>query len=56
MVRTSSAGKPRALSTITIVTRPACGILAAPIDANVDVKLNDPDFTRPNLIMAPPTW
>lgn len=41
IVRTSSAGKPSALRTITIVTSPACGILAAPIDANVAVKLNN---------------
>uniref|UniRef100_A0A8C2QNV2 Uncharacterized protein n=1 Tax=Cricetulus griseus TaxID=10029 RepID=A0A8C2QNV2_CRIGR len=33
---TSSAGRPTALSTITMVTRPACGTPAAPMLAAVD--------------------
>ena len=37
----SSVGKPTALSTITMVTSPACGIPAAPILAKVAVKLNN---------------
>ena len=35
----SLTGKPTDCNTITIVTRPALGILAAPIDATVAVKL-----------------
>lgn len=37
----SSAGKPHASNTITMVTRPACGIPAAPILANVAVILRN---------------
>lgn len=37
---TSSAGKPTVSKTITIVTSPACGIPAAPIEAAVAVTLN----------------
>ena len=36
---TSSAGRPTALSTITMVTRPACGTPAAPMLAAVAVTL-----------------
>lgn len=36
---TSSAGKPTVSNTITIVTRPACGMPAAPILAAVAVIL-----------------
>lgn len=36
---TSSGGSPTVSRTITNVTRPACGIPAAPIDAAVDVIL-----------------
>lgn len=36
---TSSAGSPIALKTITMVTSPACGTLAAPMDARVAVML-----------------
>jgi len=36
---TSSAGSPNVSKTITIVTNPACGIPAAPIDAIVAVTL-----------------
>lgn len=36
---TSSAGSPTVSNTITIVTRPACGIPAAPILAAVAVIL-----------------
>lgn len=36
---TCSAGSPIVLSTMTIVTRPACGIPAAPIAAAVAVML-----------------
>ncbi len=35
----SLTGNPTDCKTITIVTRPALGILAAPIDATVAVKL-----------------
>lgn len=35
----SSTGRPTEVSTINIVTRPALGILAAPILAQVAVKL-----------------
>lgn len=35
----SSVGSPTAASTITIVTRPACGTPAAPTDAAVAVML-----------------
>lgn len=35
----SSVGKPTAVSTITKVTSPACGMPAAPILANVAVML-----------------
>jgi hypothetical protein len=35
----SLTGKPTDCNTITIVTKPALGILAAPIDATVAVKL-----------------
>lgn len=37
---TSSAGKPTVSNTITIVTRPACGMPAAPILAAVAVILH----------------
>lgn len=37
---TSSAGKPTVSNTMTIVTRPACGIPAAPMEAAVAVILN----------------
>ena len=36
----SSVGRPTAVKTISIVTRPALGTLAAPILARVAVKLN----------------
>jgi hypothetical protein len=36
---TSSAGRPTVSSTMTMVTRPACGIPAAPIEAAVAVTL-----------------
>jgi hypothetical protein len=35
----SSIGKPTAVSTIVMVTRPACGTPAAPMAAAVDVRL-----------------
>lgn len=38
---TSFAGRPTVSKTITIVTRPACGMPAAPIDAAVAVILNN---------------
>jgi hypothetical protein len=38
---TSSAGSPMALRTITMVTSPACGTLAAPIEARVAVILQN---------------
>lgn len=38
---TSSAGNPTVSKTITIVTRPACGIPAAPILAAVAVTLKE---------------
>lgn len=37
---TSSAGRPTVSKTMTIVTRPACGMPAAPIEAAVAVTLN----------------
>lgn len=37
----SSAGSPIALSTMTMVTRPACGIPAAPMLAAVAVILKN---------------
>ena len=37
----SSVGNPTDVSTITIVTRPACGIPAAPMLAAVAVMLED---------------
>jgi len=36
---TSDAGNPTAVKTISIVTRPAEGIVAAPTEAKVAVKL-----------------
>lgn len=39
MIVTSSAGRPTVSSTITIVTRPACGMPAAPMEAAVAVTL-----------------
>lgn len=36
---TSEAGRPRAVSTISMVTRPALGMEAAPMEARVAVKL-----------------
>jgi hypothetical protein len=39
MIVTSSAGRPTVSKTMTIVTRPACGMPAAPIDAAVAVTL-----------------
>lgn len=41
MRETSSGGSPTVSSTITSVTRPACGIPAAPILAAVDVMLEN---------------
>lgn len=35
-----SVGKPTVSKTISIVTRPACGMAAAPTDARIEVKLN----------------
>lgn len=37
----SAAGNPTASNTITMVTRPACGMPAAPILANVAVILTN---------------
>ena len=37
---TSSGGRPSAVSTMIIMMIPACGTLAAPIDARVAVKLS----------------
>lgn len=39
MRETFSVGRPRAVSTSSIVTNPALGILAAPMLAKVEVKL-----------------
>ena len=39
MIAIISAGNPIVSNTINIVTRPACGIAAAPTDANIEVKL-----------------
>ena len=39
----SSTGNPTAESTITMVTRPACGTPAAPMDAAVAVILEEND-------------
>lgn len=39
MLITSSAGRPTVSSTITMVTKPACGIPAAPMLAAVAVTL-----------------
>jgi hypothetical protein len=38
---TSPTGNPTACSTINIVTRPACGTPAAPMDAAVAVMLDE---------------
>jgi hypothetical protein len=43
---TSSTGKPTAVNTIAIVTKPAEGIPAAPIAAAVDVKLKEKNKTN----------
>ena len=43
---TSSTGKPTAVNTIAIVTKPAEGIPAAPIAAAVDVKLKEMNKTN----------
>lgn len=43
MSETSSGGKPTVSSTSTSVTRPACGMPAAPILAAVDVILKKND-------------
>ena len=43
---TSSAGRPTALSTITMVTRPACGTPAAPMLAAVAVTLQPKHTSR----------
>jgi hypothetical protein len=40
---TSATGRPTAVRTIKIVTRPPCGTEAAPIDARVAVRLTN-DF------------
>ena len=34
-----SVGKPTVSKTINMVTRPACGIAAAPTESKIDVKL-----------------
>lgn len=39
IIEISSVGRPTAVNTINIVTRPALGIEAAPIDAKVAVRL-----------------
>ena len=39
---TISEGKPTVSSTISMVTNPACGMAAAPIEAKIDVKLKIP--------------
>ena len=49
---TSSGSMPIAVSTIIIVTRPACGTLAAPIDAKVAVKLKSNKIGRTTEILA----
>ena len=49
-----SSGSPTALSTIAIVTRPALGIPAAPIAANVAVKKINTCW--PNDRSMPYTW
>jgi len=36
-----SVGKPTVSNTISMVTRPACGIAAAPTEAKIDVKLRE---------------
>lgn len=43
---TSSAGNPTALSTITMVTSPACGTPAAPMLAAVAVTLHEEPTKR----------
>ena len=42
----SSTGKPTAVNTIAMVTKPAEGIPAAPIAAAVDVKLKEKNKTN----------
>lgn len=46
MIVTSSAGKPTVSSTMTIVTRPAWGMPAAPIDAAVAVTLHNTNVVK----------
>lgn len=46
---TSSVGSPSAVSTITMVTMPACGTLAAPIDAAVAVMLRVGETSKTDL-------
>lgn len=41
----SSVGKPTEVSTITMVTSPACGIPAAPMLAAVAVMLKEPHLS-----------
>lgn len=56
---TSSAGSPTALSTITMVTRPAWGTPAAPMLAAVAVMLRpkqDAGVRRPSLPSGPLAW
>jgi hypothetical protein len=47
----SSVGSPTAVSTITIVTRPACGTPAAPIEAAVEVILKWEDHGKTSLLL-----
>lgn len=51
---TSSAGRPMVSKTITSVTRPACGMPAAPIEAAVAVILMAKIFPNPKEI--PRSW
>lgn len=39
MTAIMSVGKPTVSKTINMVTKPACGIAAAPTDAKIEVKL-----------------
>ena len=39
MIAIMSVGKPTVSNTMSMVTRPACGMAAAPTDAKMDVKL-----------------
>lgn len=47
MIAIMSVGRPTVSNTMSMVTRPACGMAAAPTDAKIDVKLKDENHKNP---------